>query len=151
MLTAIPCARSHLDHTKAGGTKNKFKAMAYTLDVIQDMLEKLHDPPRTVCATASHYADFGSKVGELAQLSTRAWYAFLLLGTDAKTVQTILQHANMSTTVAHFIIPDPVESAGHYGEIWDGFGLQMDPSEALKRGKKSRKSHKVLTFLPRGS
>lgn len=42
-----------LDNTEAGGTKKKFKGVAYTLDVIQDMLEKLPEPARTVCATAA--------------------------------------------------------------------------------------------------
>jgi integrase len=30
--------------------------------------------------------------------------------TDAKTVQSILRHANVSTTMAHYIIPDPAEA-----------------------------------------
>jgi integrase len=42
-----------MDNTKAGGTKKKFRGVAYTLDVIQDMLERLPDPARTACATAA--------------------------------------------------------------------------------------------------
>jgi integrase len=42
-----------LDNTKAGGTKKKFKGVAYMLNVIQDMLEKIPEPARTVCATAA--------------------------------------------------------------------------------------------------
>src|SRR5260370_28091965 len=42
-----------VDNTKAGGTKKKFKGVAYPLDVIQDMREKLPEPARTVCATAA--------------------------------------------------------------------------------------------------
>jgi integrase len=38
---------------------------------------------------------------------TRLYY----MGTDAKTIQTILRHANISTTMAHYIIPDPAEAA----------------------------------------
>ena len=38
---------------------------------------------------------------------TRLFY----LGTDAKTVQTILRRANISTTMAHYVIPDPGEAA----------------------------------------
>jgi hypothetical protein len=39
-----------LDNTKAGGTKKKFKGVAYNLDVIQDMLEKLPDPAEAQAA-----------------------------------------------------------------------------------------------------
>jgi hypothetical protein len=42
-----------LDNAKAGGTKKKFKGAAYMLNVIQDMLEKIPEPARTVCATAA--------------------------------------------------------------------------------------------------
>src|SRR5260221_8197316 len=42
-----------LDNTKAGGTKKKFKGVAYTLNGIQDILEELPEPARTVCATAA--------------------------------------------------------------------------------------------------
>jgi integrase len=38
-------------------------------------------------------------------LGTRLYYA----DTDAKTVQAILRHANVSTTMAHYIIADPTE------------------------------------------
>jgi len=40
-------------------------------------------------------------------LGTRLSY----LGTDAKTVRTILRHAKVSTTIAHDVIPDPAEAA----------------------------------------
>lgn len=40
-------------------------------------------------------------------LATRLFY----LGVDAKTVQLILRHANVSTTLAHYVIPDPKEAA----------------------------------------
>jgi integrase len=33
------------------------------------------------------------------------------LGTDGKTIQTILRHANISTTLAYYIIPDPTQAA----------------------------------------
>lgn len=42
-----------LDNTEAGGRKKKFQGVAYTLEVIQDMLEKLPEPTRTVCATTA--------------------------------------------------------------------------------------------------
>ena len=44
--------------------------------------------------------------------SFRRWLATRLFywGVDSKTVQTILRHANISTTLAHYVIPDPVEA-----------------------------------------
>ena len=42
-----------LSQAGADGTKKKFKGVAYTLNVIQDMLEKIPEPVRTVCATAA--------------------------------------------------------------------------------------------------
>jgi integrase len=38
-------------------------------------------------------------------LASRLFYA----GTDGKTVQTILRHANISTTLAHYVVPDQDE------------------------------------------
>src|SRR6266436_9118040 len=220
-----------LDNTKAGGTKKKFKGVAYNLDVIQDMLEKLPDPARTVCATAAftglsaselrglRWTDYdgrhlrvgqkvwrkhvgqpktearegavpvipalrkilddyrekfppkksdfifrGDKMGfalHLDNVSRRVitpilgkkwagWHSFrrglgtrlFYLGTDAKTVQTILRHANVSTTMAHYIIPDPAEAQA----AMEKFGRVLDPkwtqAETSKKGEKSRKSHK---------
>jgi integrase len=64
-------------------------------------------------------------------LATRLFY----LGTDAKTVQTILRHANVSTTMAHYIIPDPVEARA----AMEKFGRVMDPKRTpLRRGAKLR-------------
>ena len=46
-------------------------------------------------------------------LGTRLFY----LGTDAKTVQTILRHAKVSTTTAHYVIPDPAEAVAAMGKF----------------------------------
>jgi integrase len=46
-------------------------------------------------------------------LGTRLFY----LGTDSKTVQMILRHANVSTTMAHYVIPDPQEAATAMGKF----------------------------------
>ena len=42
-----------MDDTKVGGEKKKFQGVAYSLDTIKDMLERLPEPARTVCATAA--------------------------------------------------------------------------------------------------
>ncbi len=52
-------------------------------------------------------------------LATRLFY----LGTDAKTVRMILRHANVSTTMAHYIIPDPAEAQA----AMEKFGRVLDP------------------------
>jgi integrase len=220
-----------LDNTKAGGTKKKFKGVAYTLDVIQDMLEKLPDPARTVCATAAftglsaselrglRWTDYdgkrltvgqkvwrkhvgqpktaaregavpvipalrrtlddyrekfppkksdfifrGDKMGfalHLDNVSRRVitpilgekwagWHSFrrglgtrlFYLGTDAKTVQSILRHANVGTTMTHYIIPDPVEAQA----AMEKFGRVLDPKRTqigkARRSKKSQKPNK---------
>jgi integrase len=71
-------------------------------------------------------------------LGTRLFY----LGTDAKTVQMILRHANVSTTMAHYIIPDPTEAQA----AMEKFGRVLDPKRTQartpRRGKESRKPHK---------
>ena len=41
------------DDTKVGGVRKKFVGYAYSFDQILDMLEKLPEPARTVCATAA--------------------------------------------------------------------------------------------------
>ena len=220
-----------VDNTKAGGTKKKFKGVAYTLDVIQDMLEKLPEPARTVCATAAftglsaselrglRWTDYngmhltvgqkvwrrhvgqpktearegavpvipalrkilgdyrerfppkkldfifrGNKMGfalNLDNVSRRVitpilgkewagWHSFrrglgtrlFYMGTDAKTVQTILRHANVSTTMAHYIIPDPAEAQA----AMEKFGKVLDPKwtqvNTPRKGEKSKKPHK---------
>ncbi|SRR5258708_36093628 len=91
-----------LDNTKAGGTKKKFKGVAYTLNVIQDMLEKIPEPARTVCATA---AFTGLSASELRGLR---W-------TD---------HNGTHLT----------------GEIWEGFGPQMDPNKECKEKQEVKKT-----------
>jgi integrase len=189
-----------LDGTKVGGRKSDFKGQAYTLDQILDMLEKLPEPARTVCATAaftglsaselrglrwmdydgeylnvsqkvwrqhvgapktearkgavpvipalkkildafrtefppkSSTSDFifrGSRKGFALNLDNLSrgtiapmfksvwsgWHSFrrgigtrlFYLGADAKTVQTILRHSQVSTTMAHYVIPDQKE------------------------------------------
>ena len=220
-----------MDNTKAGGVKKKFKGVAYTLDVIQDMLEKFPDPARTVCAMAAftglsaselrglrwmdyngrhltvgqkvwrkhvgqpktearkgavpvipalrkilddyrekfppQKSDFvfrGEKMGfalHLDNVSRRVitpilgekwagWHSFrrglgtrlFYFGTDAKTVQAILRHANVSTTMAHYIIPDPTEAQA----AMEKFGRVLDPkrtqAKSPRKGKKSKKPHK---------
>jgi integrase len=55
-------------------------------------------------------------------LGTRLYY----LGTEAKTVQAILRHANVSTTMAHYVIVDPAEQTaamGNWTGFWTLFGL----------------------------
>jgi integrase len=220
-----------MDNTKAGGAKKKFKGVAYTLDVIQDMLEKLPEPARTVCATAAftglsaselrglRWMDYngahltvgqkvwrkhvglpktearegavpvipalrkilddyrenfppknsafifrGDKMGfalNLDNVSRRVitpvlgekwagWHSFrrglgtrlFYLGTDAKTVQMILRHANVSTTMAHYIIPDPSEAQA----AMERFGMVLDPkwtqTGISRKGRESKKPYK---------
>jgi integrase len=54
-------------------------------------------------------------------IASRLFYA----GTDGKTVQTILRHANIATTLAHYVIPDPGEvqaAMKHFGKVVDALG-----------------------------
>jgi hypothetical protein len=46
-----------MDGTKVGGKKKTYEGRTYTLDQILDMLEKLPEPARTVCATAAFTGD----------------------------------------------------------------------------------------------
>jgi integrase len=62
-------------------------------------------------------------------LGTRLYY----LGTEAKTVQAILRHANVSTTMAHYVIVDPAEQKAAMGKL-DGV---LDSIWSLK-GRKSK-------------
>jgi integrase len=51
-------------------------------------------------------------------IATRLFY----LGTDGKTVQTILRHANITTMLAHYVIPDPAEvqaAMKRFGRSWE--------------------------------
>jgi len=186
-----------LDGTKVGGRKSEFKGQTYTLDQILDMLEKLPEPARTVCATAAFTGLSASELrglqwqnydGEYLHVSQKVWrrhvgapktearrasvpvipalkkildgykaefppvspadFIFLgqkgfalnldnlsrdtiapifpawsgwhsfrrgigtrlfYLGADAKTVQTILRHSQVSTTMAHYVMPDQKE------------------------------------------
>lgn len=91
-----------LDNTKAGGTKKKFKGVAYMLNVIQDMLEKIPEPARTVCATAAFTGLSAS------ELRGHRW-------TD---------HNGTHLT----------------GEIWEGFGPQMDPNKECKEKQEVKKA-----------
>jgi|HubBroStandDraft_6_1064221.scaffolds.fasta_scaffold247738_2 integrase len=218
-----------MDNTKAGGTKKKFRGVAYTLDVIQDMLERLPDPARTACATAAftglsaselrglRWTDYdgrrltvrqkvwrrhigqpktearegavpvipalrkivddyresfpkksdfifrGSKMGfalNLDNVSRRVitpilgkewagWHSFrrglgtrlFYLGTDARTVHMILRHANVSTTMAHYIIPDPAEAQSameRFGRVLDSKWTQ---ARTQRKGKMSKKPY----------
>ena len=186
------------DDTKVGGARKTFVGHAYSIDEILDMLEKLPEPARTVCAVAAftglsaselrglrwqdysggelrvgqkvwqthvgqpktearhgavpvipmlkkildnyskaylpHRGDFmfrGDKKGFALNLdnisrrviaprlgkSWRGWHSFrrglgtrlFYLGVDAKTVQAILRHANVSTTMANYILVDSRE------------------------------------------
>jgi integrase len=217
-----------MDDTKVGGEKKKFQGTAYSLDIIKDMIEKLPEPARTVCATAAFtglsaselrglrwqdysgetltvsqkvwrthvglpktdarsgavpvipvlkkildaYRDKYPPKGEfifrgdrgfalnLDNLSRRVispvvpewsgWHGFrrglgtrlFYLGTDAKTVQTILRHANVSTTMAHYILPDPEEAKSAMQKFNRVLDPKRSPRKIGTRGKKSRKPHK---------
>jgi integrase len=65
-------------------------------------------------------------------LGTRLYYA----DTDAKTVQAILRHANVSTTMAHYMIADPTEKVaamrkldGVLDSIWSQKGRSSKPKK----------------------
>jgi integrase len=224
-----------MDDTKAGGSKKKFQGVAYTLDTIQDMLEKLPEPSRTVCAVAAftglsaselrglRWSDYdgknltvsqkvwrthvgqpktearsgavpvipvlkkildryreqfppngsdfifrGEKMGfalNLDNVSRRdiapimgekwaGWHSFrrglgtrlFYLGTDAKTVQTILRHANVSTTLANYVIPDPVEAQAamaKFNRVLKRVIVPKSSPQASGSGaKQSRHTHK---------
>jgi integrase len=218
-----------MDDTKVGGEKKKFQGVAYSLDTIKDMLERLPEPARTVCATAAftglsaselrglRWQDYdgetltvsqkvwrthvgqpktdarsgavpvipvlkkilegyrekyppkgefifrGEKRGfalNLDNLSRRVispaikdwsgWHGFrrglgtrlFYLGTDAKTVQTILRHANVSTTMAHYILPDPEEAKSAMQKFNRVLDPKRSPSKSGGLGKKSKKPHK---------
>jgi integrase len=73
-------------------------------------------------------------------LGTRLFY----LGTDAKTVQSILRHVNVSTTMAHYIIPDPAEARVAMEKfnrvLSKGFGPQIVPKHDSAKGAKLKKT-----------
>lgn len=71
-------------------------------------------------------------------LGTRLFY----LWTDAKTVQMISAACKRERDHGALHHPRPSRSTSRSGEILEGFGLQMDPTKPLKKGKKSRRSHK---------
>ena len=211
------------DDTKVGGARKTFVGHAYSIDEILDMLEKLPEPARTVCATAAFTGLSASELrglrwkdydGESLQVTQKVWgrhvgglktearhgavpaivvlkkmldqykrefppttgdfifrgekrgFALNLdnvsrrviapiikdkwhgwhgfrrglgtrlfyMGTDAKTVQQILRHANVSTTMANYIIPDPAEAVAAMAR----FSRVMVPKSSPK-GPKPRK------------
>lgn len=215
------------DDTKVGGVRKKFVGYAYSFDEILDMLEKLPEPARTVCATAAftglsaselrglrwrdydgmmltvvqkvwqthvgqpktearqgavpvipalkkilddyrrtfppNGSDFifrGEKKGFALNLDNvsrriitpllgdkwRGWHSFrrglgtrlFYLGTDTKTVQSILRHANVSTTMANYIIPDPTEAAAAMTKFNRVFVPKSSPIGTLRGVKKSK-------------
>jgi len=67
-------------------------------------------------------------------LGTRLFY----LGTDAKTVQSILRHANVSTTMANYIIPDPTEAAAAMAKFNRVFVPKSSPIGTGQGTKKSK-------------
>jgi len=67
-------------------------------------------------------------------LGTRLFY----LGTDAKTVQSILRHANVSTTMANYIIPDPTEAAAAVARFKRVFVPKSSPKGPKPKGTKSK-------------
>ena len=67
-------------------------------------------------------------------LGTRLFY----LGTDAKTVQSILRHANVSTTMAAYIIPDPEEAKA----AMTNFGKVFVPNSSPKKSPTKRAKSK---------
>ena len=217
-----------MDDTKVGGEKKKFQGAAYSLDTIKDMLERLPEPARAVCATAAftglsaselrglRWQDYdgetltsqkvwrthvgqpktdarsgavpvipvlkkildsyrekfpakgefifrGDKRGfalNLDNLSRRVispaipdwsgWHGFrrglgtrlFYMGTDAKTVQSILRHANVSTTMAHYVLPDPEEAKAAMQKFNRVLDPKWSPVKSGTSGKKSKKPHK---------
>ena len=69
--------------------------------------------------------------------------------TEAKTVQAILRHANVSTTMAHYVVADPAEQRSAMAKL-DGV---LDSIWSLAKGGqenvKSDRSHNI-DYLSRG-
>jgi len=94
---------------------------AYTLEEVAEMLDKLPGPACTVIAVAAFTGLTGSELrGVTGQTTTEfngAWFGWHAvrrglgtrlnkMGVDDQKIQSILRHADISTTQAYYILPN---------------------------------------------
>jgi len=70
------------------------------------------------------------------------------LGVDGKTIQTILRHANISTTQAYYILPDKARAKAGMDKLSkvleSQYGIKGTPKSSLRSFTSKRRSSRVL-------
>jgi integrase len=79
---------------------------AYTLEEVAEMLDKLPEPARTVCAVAAFTGFTRSELRGLKWSDYDGTEISIQRKIDDKEIQSILRHADVSTTMAYYILPN---------------------------------------------